>query len=148
MELAGDDLHGRFATDDMDLPPGKTAWYIDGGVLDNKPFTCALPMIYQRHADRPVDRMLFFVEPDPEADDKVTPAEMRAAEPNFLETALALALLAAQLREHPRRDPGRSTATTARSISSMRSSARRKAWIAPSRHRRSGASTSARACTA
>jgi patatin-related protein len=89
MELAGDDLHGRFATDDMDLSPGKTAWYIDGGVLDNKPFTCALPMIYQRHADRPVDRMLFFVEPDPESDDKVTPAEMRAAEPNFLETALA-----------------------------------------------------------
>ncbi len=73
----------------MDLPPGKSAWYIDGGVLDNKPFTCALPMIYQRHADRPVDRMLFFVEPDPEADDKVTPKEVRAAEPNFLETALA-----------------------------------------------------------
>ena len=46
-------------------------------------------MIYQRHADRPVDRMLFFVEPDPEADDKVTPPEVRAAEPNFLETALA-----------------------------------------------------------
>ncbi len=89
IELTGDELHGRFATDDMDLPPGKAAWYIDGGVLDNKPFTCALPMIYQRHADRPVDRMLFFVEPDPEPDDKVTPAEMRAAEPNFLETALA-----------------------------------------------------------
>jgi patatin-related protein len=89
IELEGDDLHGRFATDDMDLSPGKTAWYIDGGVLDNKPFTCALPMIYQRHADRPVDRMLFFVEPDPEADEKVTPKEVRAAEPNFLETALA-----------------------------------------------------------
>ena len=89
IELAGDDLHGRFATDDMELPPGKSAWYIDGGVLDNKPFTCALPMIYQRHADRPVDRMLFFVEPDPEADDKVTAKEVRAAEPNFLETALA-----------------------------------------------------------
>ena len=89
IELQGNDLHGRFATDDMDLPPGRSAWYIDGGVLDNKPFTCALPMIYQRHADRPIDRMLFFVEPDPEADDKVTAAETRAAEPNFLETALA-----------------------------------------------------------
>ena len=89
IELTGDDLHGRFATDDMELLPGQSAWYIDGGVLDNKPFTCALPMIYQRHADRPVDRMLFFVEPDPDADQKVGEAEKRAEEPNFLETALA-----------------------------------------------------------
>ena len=89
IELTGDDLHGRFATDDMDLAPGQAAWYIDGGVLDNKPFTCALPMIYQRHADRPVDRMLFFVEPDPDADQEIGAAEIRAAEPNFLETALA-----------------------------------------------------------
>ena len=89
VELLGDELHGRFATDDMELAPGQSAWYVDGGVLDNKPFTCALPMIYQRHADRPVDRMLFFVEPDPAADAKVSEAERRAGEPNFLETALA-----------------------------------------------------------
>jgi patatin-related protein len=68
VELLGSEIGGRFAAPEMDLGPTESAWYIDGGVLDNKPFTAALPMIYERHADRPVDRILFFVEPDPEAE--------------------------------------------------------------------------------
>ena len=44
----------------------KRSWFIDGGVLDNKPFTHASRVIFYRSADRPVDRKLFYVEPDPE----------------------------------------------------------------------------------
>jgi predicted acylesterase/phospholipase RssA len=39
---------------------------IDGGVLDNKPFSHALRPILFRSADRPVERKLFYVDPDPE----------------------------------------------------------------------------------
>ena len=47
----------------------KEAYFLDGGVLDNKPFTYPIKQIYYRTADRPVDRVLFYVEPDPEAFD-------------------------------------------------------------------------------
>jgi patatin-related protein len=40
-------------------------WLSDGGVLDNKPFTDMLATIFARSADLPVDRAVFFVEPDP-----------------------------------------------------------------------------------
>lgn len=46
---------------------GKEAYFLDGGVLDNKPFTYPIKQIYYRTADRLVDRVLFYVEPDPEA---------------------------------------------------------------------------------
>jgi patatin-related protein len=39
--------------------------FVDGGVLDNKPFTPTIGAIYNRTADRPVDRFLCYVEPDP-----------------------------------------------------------------------------------
>jgi len=37
----------------------------DGGMLDNKPFSYTIQTIFNRHADRPVDRKLFFIEPHP-----------------------------------------------------------------------------------
>lgn len=40
--------------------------YVDGGVLDNKPFGPALEAIFYRMPHKPVDRRLFYVEPDPE----------------------------------------------------------------------------------
>ncbi|HEU4582581.1 MAG TPA: patatin-like protein [Polyangiaceae bacterium] len=40
--------------------------FVDGGVLDNKPFTTTLGAIFHRMADRPVRRFLLYVEPDPE----------------------------------------------------------------------------------
>jgi patatin-related protein len=40
--------------------------YIDGGVLDNKPFSTTLEAIHSRLAVRPVSRWLLYVEPDPE----------------------------------------------------------------------------------
>lgn len=44
----------------------RQAFFVDGGVLDNKPFTYTLREIFYRLAERPVDRKLFYVEPDPE----------------------------------------------------------------------------------
>jgi patatin-related protein len=40
--------------------------YLDGGVLDNKPFSHTLEAIFRRTANRPVKRVLFYVEPVPE----------------------------------------------------------------------------------
>jgi patatin-related protein len=42
------------------------AYYLDGGVLDNKPFSSAIDAIFRRTADREVSRTLMYVEPDPE----------------------------------------------------------------------------------
>ena len=51
---------------------GDPTWYRrvafgDGGYLDNKPFTWATSTLQRRRADRPVDRKLLYVEPDPGA---------------------------------------------------------------------------------
>lgn len=40
--------------------------YLDGGVLDNKPFSHTLNAIFRRTAQRPVKRVLYYVEPVPE----------------------------------------------------------------------------------
>jgi hypothetical protein len=40
--------------------------FLDGGVLDNKPFTSTLRTIFYRTAERPVRRHVLYVEPDPE----------------------------------------------------------------------------------
>ncbi len=58
----------RIDPDDHLLEAGdeKSAWFADGGILNNKPFTEALETIFTRSADRPVRRWLFSVDPDPE----------------------------------------------------------------------------------
>jgi patatin-related protein len=40
--------------------------FLDGGILDNKPFTSTIQAIFYRMANRPVQRHLLYVEPDPE----------------------------------------------------------------------------------
>ncbi len=40
--------------------------YGDGGMVNNKPFSQTLRTIFHRQADVPVDRKLFFIEPDPD----------------------------------------------------------------------------------
>ena len=47
------------------LPDDTQGYFVDGGVLDNKPFTSTLGAIFSRPATREVNRALFFVEPDP-----------------------------------------------------------------------------------
>ncbi|MGE5272842.1 MAG: patatin-like protein [Verrucomicrobiota bacterium] len=46
------------------FPPAWT-WFVDGGVLDNKPFGPAIEAIRERPADVEVDRRLLYLEPDP-----------------------------------------------------------------------------------
>jgi hypothetical protein len=45
---------------------GRGAHFLDGGVLDNKPFSHTIKAIFSRAATRQVERKLFYVEPDPE----------------------------------------------------------------------------------
>jgi len=50
--------------------------FLDGGVLDNKPFSYTIDAIYGRTADTAVERFLCYVEPDPESfkpDPKLAP---------------------------------------------------------------------------
>ncbi len=66
---------------------GKEAYFLDGGVLDNKPFSYTIRQIYFRTADRRVDRKLFYVEPDPESFQDEKRKEKPDA-PNFLQSIL------------------------------------------------------------
>jgi patatin-related protein len=61
----------------------REAFFLDGGVLDNKPFTHTIRQIFSRVADREVDRKLLYVEPDPEHFEQRT-----ATDPNFLQAIL------------------------------------------------------------
>jgi len=54
------------------LPPeppqeGYKLYFVDGGVLDNRPFSYTTEAIYYRTADRPVNRQLFYLDPNPES---------------------------------------------------------------------------------
>jgi len=64
----------------------RQTFFLDGGVLDNKPFSYTTREIFYRTAERPVERYLFYVEPDPEKFDK---RKKREEPPNFLESAYA-----------------------------------------------------------
>ena len=44
----------------------KEAYFLDGGLLDNKPFSHTIREIFHRSADCEVERILCYVEPDPE----------------------------------------------------------------------------------
>lgn len=58
----------------------KHAWMIDGGVLDNKPFTQLARAIESKPADRQVKRVLMYLEPDPEIGAETGSAESSARE--------------------------------------------------------------------
>jgi len=64
---------------------GKDSYFLDGGVIDNKPFTYTIKEIFHRAADRQVDRKLFYVEPDPERFTK----QEAALCPNLLQAVIA-----------------------------------------------------------
>lgn len=67
------------------LEDAESYCFIDGGVLDNKPFTSTIRTIFYRTADRPVRRHVLYVEPDPERFGKGR-APFRV--PSFTESAL------------------------------------------------------------
>jgi patatin-related protein len=64
---------------------GRKACFLDGGVLDNKPFSYTLDAIFGRLADREIERLLFYVEPDPER----LQHPGRVSQPNVVEAAVA-----------------------------------------------------------
>lgn len=41
-------------------------YFVDGGVLDNRPFSYTIKEIYYRTTNRPVDRKLFYIDPSPD----------------------------------------------------------------------------------
>lgn len=47
-------------------PDGYQLHFLDGGVLDNRPFSYAIKDIYYRTANRPVDRKIFYIDPCPD----------------------------------------------------------------------------------
>lgn len=59
--------------------------FLDGGLIDNKPFTHTLKEIFYRGAERKVDRRLFYVEPDPEHWEEIA----NASQPNFAQAIIA-----------------------------------------------------------
>ena len=52
-----------------------TAWMVDGGILDNKPFSAAIRLIEEKPADRSVYRTLMYIEPDPALAKPAKPAK-------------------------------------------------------------------------
>jgi patatin-related protein len=61
-----DDLERRFfRLYELARFPAGWTWFVDGGVLDNKPFGPAIEAIRERPADVQVDRRLLYLEPDP-----------------------------------------------------------------------------------
>jgi patatin-related protein len=59
--------------------------FTDGGVLDNKPFSYAIDELSKRQSHLKVERMLIYVEPDPEKFDR---ARATAQKPSAFDTAL------------------------------------------------------------
>ena len=44
----------------------RRVWFVDGGTLDNKPFSFVIEQLPLRHAETFVDRKLLYIEPSPE----------------------------------------------------------------------------------
>lgn len=72
------------------LPADEVVDLMDGGVLDNKPFTYTLDAIFFRHAFRDVKRVLFYVEPDPErfAEGNTVKPDAKTPRPTAFESAV------------------------------------------------------------
>ncbi len=47
-------------------PDGYQLHFVDGGILDNRPFSYTIKEMYYRTAYRPVERKLFYIDPSPD----------------------------------------------------------------------------------
>jgi patatin-related protein len=70
--------------------PAKTQ-FVDGGVLDNKPFGWAIGSIVRRPADVEVDRRLLYLEPDPGEVNVPVPSAPARAAPGTIQAAIGAA---------------------------------------------------------
>lgn len=50
-------------------------YFIDGGIVNNKPFDAAMAALSQRPADRRVDRYVLYIEPDPQVEPLEDPVD-------------------------------------------------------------------------
>jgi patatin-related protein len=50
-------------------------YFVDGGIVNNKPFSAILDALSQRSADRHVDRCVIYIEPDPTGELDVEPSK-------------------------------------------------------------------------
>ncbi len=66
LHLSGGDASGNRPDSDALAKAFRSVWFVDGGTLDNKPFSFVLGELPLRHADNFVDRKLLYVEPSPE----------------------------------------------------------------------------------
>ena len=64
----------------------RRVWFVDGGTLDNKPFSFVVEQLPLRHAETFVDRKLLYIEPSPEHLKRVEALKER---PRIKENALA-----------------------------------------------------------
>ena len=64
----------------------EATWFVDGGVLDNKPFGYAVTAIRSRPADLEVTRRLVYIEPDPS--DPTKPRDESKTRPNVFAAAV------------------------------------------------------------
>ena len=66
------------------IDPAKTS-FLDGSIVNDKPFSAAIKAVYERAAFREVDRRIVYIDPDPER--PPPPPDGRA--PSFLQTLKA-----------------------------------------------------------
>jgi patatin-related protein len=66
------------------IDPAKTS-FLDGSIVNDKPFSAAIKAVYERAAFREVDRRIVYIDPDPEP--APPPPDGRA--PGFLQTLKA-----------------------------------------------------------
>jgi patatin-related protein len=64
----------------------KSSFFLDGGILNNKPFSSTLSAIFHHTQTREVERFLLYVEPDPEQFSKRL-KEFQPAAPNVVQAA-------------------------------------------------------------
>lgn len=91
-------LRGRDGAPLARLGDPRERYFVDGGIVDNKPFRAVLDALQHRPADRHVLRRVVYIEPNPAASAARAPAAGAAA-PGFLAT------LRAALDTIPRHQP-------------------------------------------
>lgn len=67
----------------------ESAYFLDGGVLNNRPFDHAVQAILERPAKSEVDRRLLFIEPHPEPAPAASDTEAMPTRPRLAQTARA-----------------------------------------------------------
>lgn len=81
-------LQKRIQQIDDDPGKGYRLHFVDGGVLDNRPFTHTIKKIHHRTAERPVFRQLFYIDPSPDCF-LDSPTYQGMLKPNIVQVALS-----------------------------------------------------------